>query len=205
MNFSVSDLLQIKSSVLLLLFVLCAGGTAIAASEYFAAHAQRKLHDMQRQHGAARKQLAAAYADHQDIETYTVEYEGLRRRNIIGDEHRLDWIEGLQNIRQQQRVLDFKYTIAPQQAYAQAPPDNGNFDLKLSGMTLHFDLLHEQQLMDFFDALRTDIDGRFILDHCVIERTRTETDDEQPISASAAPLKAECAGGWLTLQHRNAT
>lgn len=208
MNFSRADFPHLRSGVLILLCVLCAGGAAIVASDYVAARAQQDLHDTQRRHDAAHAQLAAAYADQQNIATYSAEYHALRRRNIIGNEQRLDWIEGLAKIRQQRRVLDFSYAIAPQQPYvlatldgASAPLDGGNFDLKSSGMTMHFDLLHEQQLLDFFDALRSGINGRFILNHCQLTRTHADTGDEQ----HAAPLKAECTGVWLTLQHRNAT
>ena len=60
-------------------------------------------------------------------------------------------------------------------------------------MTLQFNLLHEGQLVNFFDALRTNINGLFILDHCTLER----------YADTNIQLKAECSGGWLTLKNRS--
>ena len=79
------------------------------------------------------------------------------------------------------------------------PLSNGNFELNLSGMTLQLDLLHEGQLINFLDVLSKEMKGRFLLDHCSIDRSGTVT-DTNPV----AQLKAECAGGWLTLKNRNA-
>lgn len=168
----------------------------IVVSNHFVAQAQRDQQSAQRQLNTSRKQLATANEDRENIKAYQFEYGELLARNIIGDDQRLDWIEGLEKIRKQHRVLDFKYTIAPQHPYT--PPaqlDSGNFKLNISDMTLQFDLLHEEQLMSFFDTLRADINGRFILEHCTLERNVD--------SGATAQLKAECTGGWLTLKDRN--
>jgi hypothetical protein len=77
----------------------------------------------------------------------------------------------------------------------------GNFELKLSGLTLQLDLLHEIQLIKFFDALRSNIRGWFIIDHCTLERAGATT----PGEVSTAPqLKAECGGGWITMKKKGA-
>ena len=196
MTFSQADLQHLKWSLLIFLSALCIGGTAIVVSENFVTHAQREQQTAQRQLNTARGQLSSANKDSENMKAYTFEYSELLKRNIIGDDQRMDWIEGLEKIRKQHRVLDFKYSIAPQHSYT--PPstlDSGNFKLNMSDMSLQFDLLHEVQLMDFFDTLRTDINGRFILDHCAMERN-TAPD-------ATAQLKAECTGGWLTLKNRN--
>ena len=210
MMFSKSGFSHIKWSLLILLLVLCAGGTAIMVSENLIAQSQRNQREALRQLSEARSRLATAKEDHENMQTYTLGYNALLKRNVIGNDQRLDWIEGLEKIRKLNRVpgsIGFKYAIAPQKPYTPAPPlDNGNFDLNLSGMTLQFELLHEEQLIDFFDALRTDINGWFIIDHCALERTAATADDDDGLRASSAvpQLKAECTGGWLTLKNRNA-
>lgn len=193
MIFTRADFPHIRRSLLVFLSVLCAGAAAIAASKNFIIRAQLEQQAAQRQLNAARGQFATAEEDRRNMNTYTQEYGRLLERNIIGNDNRLDWIEGLEKIRKQNRVLDFKYAISPQQPYLPSLPlDSGNFELKLSGMTLRFNLLHEGQLLNFFDALRADIKGRFILDHCTLERGA---------DSNALPqLEAECAGGWLTLK-----
>jgi len=210
MTFSKSDFPHIKWSLLTFLLVLGMGSLIIVASENFVAQAQRDQRNAQRQLSDARSRLATAKEDRENMRTYTLEYNALLQRNVIGDDQRLDWIEGLEKIHKQNRVpgsMAFKYAIAPQKPYILIPPlGSGSFDLNLSGMTLQFELLHEEQLTAFFDALRTDINGWFIIDHCAIERTAATADDDNGLRASGATpqLKAECSGGWLTLKNRNA-
>ena len=202
MTFSKSDFPHIMWSVLIFLTVLGLGSAAIVASENFLRQAQTKQQDLHRQLNEARKQLATAEEDRDNMKTYTIEYGSLLDRHIFGSDRRLDWIEGLNDIHRQKRVLDFKYTIAPQTIYTPAPAlNNGNYDLYLSAMTLQFNLLHEGQLMNFFDALRTNINGWFIIDRCTLERGSLAAD---PADFSASTqLKADCSGGWLTLKNRN--
>lgn len=206
MTFSKSDFPYIKWSLLFFLLALGIGSAALIFSGSYTSRAQqeqqaaqRKLNEAQHQLSEARNRLAAAQDDQKNMATYAQEYAVLLDHKIIGSNQRLDWIEGLDKIRKQSRVLDFKYTIAPQQPYMPPlPVESGNFDLNLSTMTLHFDLLHEEQLINFFEALRTDMKGRFILDRCALERSGAA-----PENVSAPQLKAECTGGWLTLQNRD--
>ena len=192
MIFSRADLPHLKWSLLSFLCVLCAGGAGIALSKHFAAQAQREQQAARHHLNTAHRQLAIATEDRENMKAYALEYGELLKRNVIGDDRRMDWVEGLERIRKQHRVLNFKYSFSPQHSYI--PPSalgSGNFVLNMSDMTLQFDLLHEEQLMDFFDTMRTDIGGWFILDHCTLERNG----DPDAI----VQLKAECAGGWLTL------
>ena len=203
MTFSKSDFPHMMWSLLIFLAVLGLGSAAIIASENFLSRAQIKQQDMHRQLNEARKQLATAEEDRDNMKTYTLEYGSLLDRHIFGSDRRLDWIEGLNDIHRQKRVLDFKYTIAPQTIYTPTPALNsGNYDLYLSAMTLQFNLLHEGQLINFFDALRTHINGWFIIDHCALERGSLAADPAN--FSSSTQLKANCSGGWLTLKNRNA-
>jgi len=207
MIFSKSDFHHIKWGLLVFLFVLCAGGAAIVVSKNFVHRSQRDQSDAKLQLIEARNQLANAKQDRENMKTYTLEYNNLLERNIIGNDQRLDWIEGMDKLRKQNLVLDFKYTVAPQKPYTpNVPLDSGNFDLNLSDMTLQFELLHEEQLTAFFDALRAGIKGWFILDHCSLERTAAVPDDyENDLfpSRTIPRLRAECTGGWLTLKNMN--
>jgi hypothetical protein len=200
-----TDLPHIKWSLLVFLSILCLGVAAIAASRNYLSMALRAQIEAQRQLIEPRSRLLTAEEDQKNMQTYTLEYGALLERNIIGEGLRLDWIEGLEKIRKQHRVPDFKYTIAPQHPFTPfATQDSGNFDLMLSDMALQFDLLHEEQLIVFFDALRSDSKGRFLLDHCTLERSASPT-GEEILSGATPPLKAKCGGGWLTLKNRNTT
>ncbi|MDO8412708.1 MAG: hypothetical protein Q7S51_02840 [Gallionellaceae bacterium] len=199
MTFSKSDLPYIQWPLLSFFLILSLGSVAIMLSASYTTQANHNQQTAQRQLSEARSRLAAAQDDRQNMATYALEYNELLQRKIIGNDQRLDWIEDLEKLHRQNSVLDFKYTISPQQPYLPAPPlDSGSFDLKLSPMSLQFDLLHEQQLINFLDMLRSS-KGWFVIDHCALTRNSTAPDNNL-----APHLKAECGGGWLTLHNRNA-
>lgn len=195
MTLSQADLPQIKWSLLTFLITLAIGGSAVLISQKYATNAQNAKRAAQQQLTDARNKLNAARDDLKNMAEYQKEYSAIARREVIGEEQRLNLIEGLEALRKRNRVLDFKYTIAPQQPYKSATAmDSGNFELKLSPMKMEFELLHEGQLVNFFNSLRHDMNGWFILDSCTLERN----------TGPSAQLKAECAGGWLTMKNRNA-
>jgi hypothetical protein len=194
MNFSQEDFPYIKLSLLTFLITLAIGGSITFFSQKYAHNAQSAKRTAQQQLNDARSKLNAARDDQANMAEYTKEYSAIQKRGLIGDEQRLNIIEGLDTLRRQNRVLDFKYSMAPQQPYKPAPAlDSGNFDIKFSSMKLQFNLLHEEQLIRFFDSLRRDMNGWFIIEKCSLERAPGEV----------AQLKADCAGGWLTMKNRN--
>ena len=207
MTLSKADLPHLKWSLLVFLFSLAISVTAVVLSENFVSHAQTDYQMTQRHLSEARAHLAAAEDDSANMSTYAREYATLLDRKIIGVDQRLDWIEGLEAIQRQNHVPQFTYTIDPQQPYTPVPPiDSGNFSLYLSGMSLQLELLHEEQLINFLDTLRSNIQGRFLLDHCKLERTGSTpanivTSETQPVTSPQ--LRAECSGGWLTIKNRN--
>ena len=198
MSFSSADFAAIKWSVLACLLAL---GGAIALFNYstaFEQQARQQLKQAQSLLNDARNQLANAQSDLANMADYKQEYDALVRQKIIGKEQRLDWIEGLEKLRAQKLVPGFKYTISPQKPYTPNPPQSsGNFALNISPMSLQIELLHEEQLLRFFNAMDAQLQGWFILDHCSLSRKETST-------PGAAMLAADCAGGWFTMQNRSA-
>lgn len=201
-NFS-SDLPHIKWGLTTLLAALAVSGTVIVSSQHFLGNAQQAHDAAMRKLAQASNSLSAASDDQQNMASYAQEYSMLLKRNIIGDERRLDWIDGLEHLRHRNLVMDFDYKISPQRSYK--PPlqlDNGNFELKRSDLTLNLDLLHTGQLIGFFDALRADVNGWFMLDGCTVTRISNTANNSE--SGTRPQLKAECKGGWVTLKNRNA-
>lgn len=207
MNFSKSDLPHLKWSLLAFVLGLLVCTSSIWLSSEYVAHSLKQRQQAQRQLSDARKQLSDAQSDLENMSIYSLEYAALVDYRVIGGEQRLDWIEGLAKLRQSQSVVDFKYTILPQQSYSPNPAmDTGNFELKLSGLSLHLDLLHEMQLIKFFEALRTNIKGWFIIDHCTLERAGSGSGTEASAALTgAAQLKAECTGGWITMKKKGSS
>ena len=177
----------------LLALCLCAllGVIVVYGSAEYARSSQKDRLRAQGMLAQARLNLATARQDQENMGKYADEYSALIERNIIGDEQRLDWLEGMEKIRRNSAVPSFSYQIGPQVKYLSQPVlDSGNFDFYYSEMKLQLELLHEQQLLDFFDALGTQIKGHYHLQGCSLQRN------------DSARLHAECSGGWLTLKNR---
>lgn len=216
MMISKSDFPLIRREAFIFLVLLCVGIVAIVAGGVFVAQARLDSLDARRTMNEARNRLDQKTKEMRDWKSYSAEYNELLMRNIIGNERRTNWTEGLEKIRSKNQVIDFRYTISVQQPYSPPfPLDSGNFALHLSRMSIRLDLLHEEQLLVFLEALRTEINGWFILDHCSIERSRIAltkahdsdapaTSDNRAMQRILPNLRAECTGGWLTMQSRHA-
>lgn len=201
MKFSSADFPLIRWSVLAICSSALVSAIMLYSSGHYADKTQSDLRDAQRAGNDARNRLAAAKEDQENMAIYADEFGKLIGRKIIGDDQRLDWIEGLEKLRKQKLVTDFRYNIAPQKNYAPQPAiASGNFDIHYSEMKLHFDLLHEEQLLNFFTALRLQNTGWYQLESCNLQRNTGESS----VTATQANLKAECTGGWITLKNRNA-
>lgn len=183
-------LVSMTLGLIVCIVVVALSKNTLTAAQHSHATAHKRLAD-------ARKNLDAAQEDRVNMAAYAAEYETMLQRNLVGDEKRIDWIDGLEALRRLGLVLGFQYNIAPQQPYKPGVTvDSGNYALNLSPMSLDFDLLHEGQLVRFFDALRGNIRGLYLLDGCVIDRLDQD-------AGNASSLKATCKGGWLTFKNRN--
>ena len=202
MMFSKSDFPLMRRSILAICASALVSAVILYGSSEYAESAQDDWRNAQTMLNEARNHLATARQDQENMAIYAGEYGALIEQKIIGDDQRLDWMEGLEKIRLKNPVTGFHYHIAPQKIYASQPPiDSGNFDIHYSEMKLQFDLLHEAQLLNFFDALRTDIKGWYRLEGCTMQRAGADNEDGQ---TTATRLKAECSGGWITLKNRSA-
>lgn len=202
MKFSNTDFHLMRWSFAAISTSILLSGAILYASIKYADYNQKDRRVAQDQMNDARKRLATAREDRENLSDFSKEYDTLKANKIIGDDHRLDWMEGLEKLRNQNLVIDFRYNIAPQKIYAAQPAvDSGNFDIHYSEMKLEFDLLHEGQLLNFFDALRRQIKGRYQLEGCTLQRAAT---GEESATATGVNIKAECSGGWITLKNRNA-
>lgn len=199
MKFTTSDLSTMRSSLITLAVAASCSALLVYFSERQAELAQKDWHNAQSQLRAAQSELSNARLDHDNIDNYLAEYTASVEQHLIGSESRLDWVEGLEKLRPQKRVEDFRYNIGPQKNYAAQPAiDSGNFTIHSSEMKLQVDLVHEAQLLNFLDAARTQIKGWYQLESCSILRNPGDAQN------TGIRLKAECSGGWLTLQNRNA-
>ena len=201
MKFSNADFYRLRWSLAAVCASILLSSIILYSNSKYADFTQKDQRTAQSQMNEARNRLTMARQDQENLSAFSREYDTLEKNKIIGDDHRLDWMEVLEKLRNQNLVINFRYSIAPQKNYAPQPAiDSGNFDIHYSEMKLQFDLLHEGQLLNFFTALRSQIKGRYQLEGCTLQRAAT---DDGFASSTGANIKAECSGGWITLKNRN--
>lgn len=199
MKFAKKDWGVMRRSLITLSLAATFSLALISISARQSALAGKDWRDAQNQLRAAQSELSNAKQEQSIMSNDLAEYSVAVERHLIGEEARLDWLENLDKLHQQKLLPDFHYTIGPQKNYATPPALNsGNFNLHYSEMKVQLELLHEVQLLDFFDALRSQIKGWYQLDSCTLVRAPSESANIR------SNLKAECNGGWVTLQNRSA-
>ncbi len=198
MRLTRQDWPHLRGTVFFTAAVLALVLVAIGAAHEFKARMQRTHATLQSQVAQAHAQLARVQEERKNLDEYYEEYQRLVARGVIGEERRLDWIEAIDRLRGRQRLFGARYAISPQRPYQpDIPLPGGPIDLLASDMRLQLSLLHEGELARFFEALREEAKGLFLLRGCQVRR-----------AAAAAPsrfgpqLEADCQLTWISLKDR---
>lgn len=194
MQLNKNDLPMVRSSLITLVLALFLSGTFIMLNVQHTRRAQQDFQSAQHKLQNAQSQLHQAQQAQRDLADYGAEYTMAVQQHLLGAEPRLDILDALEKLRSEKIVSHFNYTLSPQKI--ELPPDGldlGNFELRSSAIKLQFELLHEQQLLNFLDALRQQ--NGFQLQTCKLQHTEVASNNTQ--------LVAECNGAWITLQKRS--
>jgi hypothetical protein len=143
----------------------------------------------------ARQKYQASGAEKETIAKYLPSYQKLISDGFIGEERRIEWVDGLRTIHQQNKLFGIKYSIGPQEDYKPTFALNaGSFTLHRSVMKLQLSMLHEGDLLTLLEALHAQQTTPFIVRECEITRLALFN------TAMLAPsLLASCELDWLTL------
>jgi hypothetical protein len=124
---------------------------------------------------------------------YLPAYQELQAMGLIAQEQRSLWIERLQTIYQQHKLLGIDYRIEPQQKINGA--DLGQFSLVQSRMHLSMDLLHEGDFFSMVDDLPQHIPP-FVLRECELSMPIEATINSELLKPN---ISARCSLDWLSL------
>lgn len=200
LTLTTKDLPRLQWSILLFI-ALAAAGAAIASLSH------RTLNDASKSHQQAKSirdnmqgKVARANEEATLLREKITVYQALQSRGVIGQEHRLDWIEKIRSIRKARRLLDLNYELGPQQLIQAdvVNPSGNDFDIVASPMELQMSLLHENDLLGLLSDLRNGIKGYLRVNHCDIVRANSSP----PASGPAPQLQAECDIDWITLREK---
>jgi len=189
-----ADIKVVQGGLVALVLALAIGGGAVyytdaklKAARVARAAAQSKL-------AAARNRLHQSGDEKATIEKYLGDYQTLQQLGFVGDEQRINWLEGLRVANQQLRLFGVDYQISAQQAYPYAAALNpGQMAMYQSVMKIDLGLLHEGDLLSFLSNLSQQGAGVFSVNQCTISRVNTVGGLRfQP------NLHAQCDLAWIT-------
>ena len=144
----------------------------------------------------ARTRLQRSGDEKEIIVRYLSAYQYLQQLGFVGDEQRINWLDGLRVTNQQTQLFGVDYQISMQQPYPYASELNpGQLALYQSVMKISFRLLHEEDLVRFLSTLAKQGAGVFSVNQCLMERVDTGG------SIRFQPnLRADCDLAWITMR-----
>lgn len=142
---------------------------------------------------AARQRLMQAQTERIEIRDFQPRFEQLQARGFVGPENRLALVEAIQAIQKTRKLLPVTFSLAPQQLVVVDPMLLGApLELHATGVSLRMEMLHEMDLVNFFQDLKTR--GFFSVKECILISLGNVLPD--PL---APRLTAECTIYWLTV------
>lgn len=182
--------------------IISLGAALIVATMLVGYAEQRKTEKLQamelqqRQLDQARQRYQASGQEKEIIIKYLPLYRQLIQEGFIGEERRLEWVDGLRTIHQQNKLFGINYTISTQEEYKPTFALNvGPFSLHRSVMKLELSMLHEGDLLTLLSTLDAQQTTPFIARDCEITRVGAVNTNNL-----APNLRANCELDWLTIR-----
>ncbi len=188
-----ADFARIRVAIAAAVLMIAAGATLAwfadrrhAASISAEAAVRRQLNEFE-------GRLKQVRSEETEIKQKAALFRNLRARGIIGEEQRLDWVELIKDIRDSRKLIDVQYEFAPQQSLEKASA--GGYAFKSSAMRLQMKLLHENDLLNFVNDLRSKAKAYVRVRGCNVARIPRSTGG----SGETALLSADCELEWITI------
>lgn len=186
--------LRLPFTIFMVIFLLSV--STIIGSWIFKGNMLRAYQQQKQKFAAISRQYLAIDDKEAMINEYYPEFLALYENGVLGQEHRLNWIETLRVSNERIKLPGLTYSIAAQQKYSpDFNIDLGDFVLYSSTMDLHVNMLHEGDLLRLIDALNKDARGIFTINKCDI----TQLNDPIIKQRDAVNVKADCELQWLSI------
>lgn len=195
------DWSKLQLSIVLFVVLVAAGATLATVSGKALGDASHLHKQAKAAEDAAHNKLARADEEAKILREKIALYMALQSLGIIGQEHRLDWIEKIRKVKEARKLINLNYELGPQQLVKTdiVAPSGNIFDIMSSPMKLQMQLLHEDDLLGLLADLRSDIQGYLRVSRCDIERGAAA-----PAASGPAPLlRAECDIDWITVREKS--
>jgi hypothetical protein len=152
---------------------------------------------------AARQRYQSSGLEKEIITEFLPQYQALINKGFVGEERRIEWVEGLREQHKNHKLFGITYSINQQEKYNPTFATNlGSFALNRSTMQFELDMLHEGDLLQLTESLSNANAAAMILRDCEI----TRLNEGGVLSVQLiANLHAKCELDWLTLREPAAT
>ncbi|CAG0987595.1 hypothetical protein MTYP_02101 [Methylophilaceae bacterium] len=162
---------------------------------------QSTLQEQEARLNQARQRYLSSGQERETIVQYLPAYQRLIRDGFVGEERRIEWVDSLRSIHQENKLFGIQYTIGAQEAYKPAYLMNpGPFLLQRSVMKLELAMLHEGDLLVLVDGLNARKSTPFIVRQCeILQRPGASFDKFIP------NMQANCELDWLTVREPKVT
>ena len=193
MKFLPGDLKKLQISLLVCLLMIVMGAALVFFANGATRSAQRERVTAQAQRNDYVGKLQRVSSEESEIKEKSALFQRLQKRGIIGEEQRLDWVELIKEIRDTRKLLDLQYEFSPQQSLEKGSA--GGYAFKSSAMRLQMKLLHENDLLNFVNDLRSKAKAYVRVRSCNLTRIPRST----AASGETALLGADCELEWITI------
>lgn len=127
-----------------------------------------------------------------DLKERSLLLKRLQDAGILGEEHRLDWMEQLRNTQRDLRLPGLKYEFAVQAPLNRTTPSG--YAWFNSPLRLQLRLLHEGDLLSALEHIQREARAMVIVRSCQLAPPVATAERRE----SVAPLHADCDMDWLT-------
>jgi len=196
MKLAAKDLAEMKLPFLVLVVVIATSFLLVrfSADKRLQIEMQHRIQYTALQDARSRYQRSGD--ERETILRYLPAYQQLENQGFVGTEQRINWLESLRVANSHAGLFGVTYQLDARKPFpliSQGNPMSQN--LHNSQMKLSFGLVHEGDLMRFFQALAAQQTGIFILTGCALDRVARS---ESP-APRQANLTAQCDLSWLTV------
>ena len=191
-----ADLQALKNPLIVVAAVALLGALAVYYSSRLMIAGRQQLAQQQDQLKDARTRLQKSGHEKDIIVRYLDGFRQLERTGFVGDEQRINWLDGLRLANQQADLFGVDYQIEAQRPFAYAAEFSpGPLALSQSVMRVRFRLLHEGDLDRFLDSLARQGAGIFAVDQCQLRRI-----DTRGVIRYQPNVTADCNLSWITVR-----
>ena len=130
------------------------------------------------------------------ISEYERRYLELVKRNVVGEENRLNWLEIIQATANARNMPSVKYNIISQKLVEDKAGKHKSQGLKVyrSEMVLDMKMAHEGDLFAMLNALMEKAQGLFVVEQCEIEHLGKRS------SKTSENMHARCVLSWFVFK-----